>query len=76
MFNKGNFAVDKTLISFSAIGVDHEIEQENSSQTTGRHSLILPRQPLPPACSFRMPMSHCEQLLIKTELSKYFVDLI
>ena len=29
MLNKGNFFVNKTLISFSAIGVDHAIEQEN-----------------------------------------------
>ena len=26
MFNKGNFFVNKTLIPFSAIGVDHAIE--------------------------------------------------
>ena len=29
MLNKGNFFANKTLISFSAIGVDHAIEQEN-----------------------------------------------
>ena len=29
MFNGGNFSVNKTLITFSAIGVDHVIEQEN-----------------------------------------------
>ena len=29
MFNSGNFSVNKTLIPFSAIGVDHAIEQEN-----------------------------------------------
>ena len=29
MFNEGNFSVNKTLIPFSAIGVDHVIEQEN-----------------------------------------------
>ena len=29
MFNGGNFSVNKTLIPFSAIGVDHVIEQEN-----------------------------------------------
>ena len=29
MLNKGNFFVNKTLISFSAIGVDLAIEQEN-----------------------------------------------
>ena len=37
MVNKGNFSVNKTLISFYAICVDHAIEQENSSQITGRH---------------------------------------
>ena len=31
MFNSGNFSVNKTLIPFSAIGVDHAIEQENSA---------------------------------------------
>ena len=29
MFNEGNFSVNKTLIPFSAIGVDYAIEQEN-----------------------------------------------
>ena len=28
MFSGGNFSVNKTLIPFSAIGVDHAIEQE------------------------------------------------
>ena len=29
MFSEGDFSVNKTLIPFSAIGVDHTIEQEN-----------------------------------------------
>ena len=29
IFNSGNFSVNKTLIPFSAVGVDHAIEQEN-----------------------------------------------
>ena len=29
MYNGGNFSVNKTLITFSAIGVDHVIQQEN-----------------------------------------------
>ena len=29
MFEEGNFSVNKTATSFSAVGVDHGIEQEN-----------------------------------------------
>ena len=37
VFNKGNFSVNKIFILFSTIGVDHVIEQENSSQSTWKH---------------------------------------
>ena len=29
MFSEGNFSVNKSMVLFSAIGVDHAVEQEN-----------------------------------------------
>ena len=44
MFKYGNFSVNKTLILFSTIGIDHAIEQENSCQSTGNSKGIANNQ--------------------------------